>query len=226
MKTENWDLETQLVDLKNQLANLEKQLEIARLDKRPTLLSPPLLPSLIFNDSDGNSKHFHYYSRKAKLTKLPDPPILTDSHMAGFDINVWESKMAKKLSANADYYPTKALYIAYVNSCMDKEAYKHLVARSRIGARKPFATVEEMFEVLQKAYGDVNQKHTAMNKFRDLKMTKDFNNFWMEFQVLASELDHNKATFINELKFKLIPLLFQAMAGGVSRLTDIHEYVK
>ena len=65
-----------------------------------------------------------------------------------------------------------------------------------------------------------------MNKFRDLKMTKDFNNFWAEFQVLASELDHNKAIFINELKFKLTLLLSQAMTGSVSRPTDIHEYAK
>ena len=134
--------------------------------------------------------------------------------------------MVKKLTANADYYPIEALRMTYVNSRIDREVYKHLAARSRISARKLFATVEEMFEVLQKAYEDVNWKHTAMNKFRDLKMTKDFNSFWAEFQVLASELDHNKATLISELKFKLTPLLSWAMAGSVSWLTDIHEYAK
>ena len=134
--------------------------------------------------------------------------------------------MVKKLTANTNHYPTEALRMAYVDSHVDREAYKYLAARSRIGARKPFVTIEKMFEVLQKAYGDVNRKHTAMNKFRDLKMTKDFNSFWAKFQVLTSELDHNKATLISELKFKLTPLLSQAMAGGVSRPTDIHEYAK
>ena len=57
-------------------------------------------------------------------------------------------------------------------------------------------------------------------------MTKDFNSFWAEFQVLDSELDHNKATLISELKFKLTPLLSRAIAGGVSRTKDIHEYAK
>ena len=38
-------------------------------------------------------------------------------------------------------------------------------------------------------------------------MTKDFNSFWAEIQVLASELDHNKFTLISELKFKLTLLL-------------------
>ena len=65
-----------------------------------------------------------------------------------------------------------------------------------------------------------------MNKFRDLKMTKDFNSFWAEFQILASELDHNEATLISELKYKLTTSLSWAMAGGMSWPKDIHEYVQ
>ena len=152
--------------------------------------------------------------------------MLTNGYATRFNIDVWESKIVKKLTANANHYPTKALRMAYVNNCVDREAYKHLAARSRIGAWKPFAIAEEIFEVLQKAYEDVNQKHTAMNKFWDLKMTKDFNSFWAEFQVLTSELDHNKSTLISELKFKLTPSLSWAMAGSVSWPKDIHKYAK
>ena len=57
-------------------------------------------------------------------------------------------------------------------------------------------------------------------------MTKDFNSFWAKFQVLASELDHNEATLISKLKYKLTPLLSRAMAGSVSRLKDIYEYAQ
>ena len=56
--------------------------------------------------------------------------------------------MTKKLAANTDHYNTKILCMAYVDSCVDNNTYKHLAARSRIGARKPFATAEEMFKVL------------------------------------------------------------------------------
>ena len=91
--------------------------------------------------------------------------MFTDGHATGFDINVWESKMVKKLIANADHYPIKALRMAYVNSCVNEEVYKHLAARSRISAQKLFTTAEKMFEVLQKAYGNINRAHTAMNKF-------------------------------------------------------------
>ena len=197
---DNIQLKAENDDLKNQLADLAKQLENACLDKH--LTQPSLPPPLASNDSDDNSKQF----KKIKSTKLPDPPMLTDGHAAGFDINVWKSKMVKKLTANVNHYPIKRLRITYVNSRVNGEVYKYLAVRLRIGAQKPFATAEEIFKVLQKAYGNINRVHTAMNKFQDLKMTKNFNSFWTKFQVLASELDHNKATLISELKYKLTPL--------------------
>ena len=152
---ENKQLQSENKDLESQLADLEKQLKIARLDKHSTLFSllPPPPASVVSDDSDDNSKQ----SKKKKSIKLSDPFMLTDSHATKFNIDVWESKIVKKLTANADHYPTKALRIVYVDSHVDREAYKHLAARSRIGARKPFATTEEMFKVLQKTYGNVNQ---------------------------------------------------------------------
>ena len=152
--------------------------------------------------------------------------MLTDSHATGFDIDIWKSKMVKKLTANTNYYLTKVLRMAYVNSHVNEEAYKYLAVKLRIGAQKPFATAKKMFEILQKVYGDVNQKHTAMNKFRNLKMTEDFNNFWAEFQVLASELDHNKSMLITKLKYKLILSLSWAMADGVSQPKNLHKYAE
>ena len=74
--------------------------------------------------------------------------MLTDGHAAGFDINMWKSKMVKKLTANINHYLTKTLRMAYVDSHVDKEAYKHLAARLKISAQKLFATTEEMFEIL------------------------------------------------------------------------------
>ena len=188
LKTKNQDLETQLVNLENQLANLKKQLEDARSNKyfSPSPLPPStsfLLPASAFDSLDGKSKHFHYSHHfcKTKSTKLPDSPMLTDGNAARFDINMWESKMAKKLTANVDHYNTEALHMTYVDSRIDGDAYKHLATQLRIGAKKPFSTAEKMFKVFQKAYDDVNWQHTAMNKFKDLKMTKDFNSFWVEF---------------------------------------------
>ena len=229
----NVQLKVENNNLKNWLANLKKQLENSQSDKRPTPLSLPFLasplpPASVSDDSDGKLKYFHYshYSQKTNSTKLPDLLMLTDGHATGIDINMWKSKMTKKLVDNANYYPIEALCMAYVDSCMDSNAYKHLTARSKIGARKSFATAEEMFEVLQKAYGNSNCAHMAANKFYDLKMTENFNSFWAKFQVLVSELDHSKAIFIGKLKYKLTLSLFQAITDSISRSTDIHEYAK
>ena len=171
----NIQLKAENDDLENWLANLKKQLENAQSDRHPTPSFPPPPPSasVVSDNSDDNLKQ----SKKIKSIKLPDPPMLTDGHATGFDIDVWESKMVKKLTANANHYSTEALRMAYINSRVNREAYKHLAARSRIGAQKPFTIAEKMFEVLQKAYGNINQAHTVMNKFQDLKMTKDFNSF-------------------------------------------------
>ena len=68
----------------------------------------------------------------------------------------------------------------------------HLEPRLRKGAMKPFLTAEEMFDQLERTYGDSNRKQTAINDFRALRQgSKDFNTFWAEFQHLAAELDHN-----------------------------------
>lgn len=74
--------------------------------------------------------------------------MLTDSNAANFDISVWKNKIVKKLIANINHYPTETLRIAYVNNCVNKKAYKHLAARSKIGVQKLFATAKEIFEIL------------------------------------------------------------------------------
>ena len=80
---DNAQLKAKNDDLENWLVDLEKQLENIQLDKH-SALSPPPPPSVVSDDSDNNSKQ----SKKTRLTKLPDPPRLTDSHATGFDIDV------------------------------------------------------------------------------------------------------------------------------------------
>ena len=50
--------------------------------------------------------------------------MLTDGYVTGFGINVWESKIIKKLVANANHYSIKVLCMVYIDSCMDEEIYK------------------------------------------------------------------------------------------------------
>lgn len=43
--------------------------------------------------------------------------------------------------------------------------------------------------------------------------------------MIASELEHNEATLIIELKHKLAPALVRA-SGGATRPKDIHQYAE
>ena len=79
---DNAQLKAENDDLENWLADLAKQLKNARLDKHPTQSSPP--PPLASDDLDDNSKQ----SKKTKSTKLRDPPMLIDGHVAEFNIDV------------------------------------------------------------------------------------------------------------------------------------------
>lgn len=96
----------------------------------------------------------------------------------------------------------------YIENRCDGAAMSHLAPRRRKDTLRPFTTGEEMFDLLERVYGDPNRQHTAMNKFRALRMKdKDFNTFWAEFLRLAADLDHGDATLISELTYKLTPSL-------------------
>ena len=106
-------------------------------------------------------------TRKAdRSTKLPDPPLLTDSKDPYIDD--WLSKMRNKLDANDNHYPTEKLRIAYVETRVTGEASKHLAPRLHRDSKKPFASAEEIFEHLYRIYGDPNRKRTALSEFRRL----------------------------------------------------------
>ena len=108
--------------------------------------------------------------------------------------------MRSKLLANEDHMPTEILRKAYVENRVNGDAMRHMEARLRKGAAKPFETAEEMLELLERIYGDPNRKHTAMKAFRALRMgSKDFNSFWSDFQRLSSELDYSPSLLMNSL---------------------------
>ena len=115
----------------------------------------------------------------------------------------------------------------YIENRCDGAAMGHLAPRRRPDSPRPFSTGEEMFELLERVYGDPNRQHTAMNKFRALRMKdKEFSTFWAEFQRLAADLDHGDATLISELTYKLTPSLQRQLATGERQPTNLYEYAE
>ena len=60
----------------------------------------------------------------SKSAKIPDPPLLTDGKEPCFED--WLLLMTQKLEANHDHYDSPQLCHAYVASCCDGKAHKHI----------------------------------------------------------------------------------------------------
>jgi hypothetical protein len=103
---------------------------------------------------------------KSKSTKLPNPPILTDGKEPTYDD--WVAKMQSKLKANHDHFPTQALQIRYIQSRVASTAALHINPRLHPTAVNRFKTTGEVFEVLEKVFGDPDRKYTARQAYRKL----------------------------------------------------------
>ena len=136
-----------------------------------------------------------------KLIKIPDPlkfhrkPAIDSILYKDWLLQIWN-----KLRANEAYMPNKFLKISYIVSLVADNALAQLRARLKDKATQLFTTAKKLLEVLTVAFENVNCKQEARLEYQSLcQGTGDFRSFWAEFQRLASELDHSKATLIEDL---------------------------
>jgi hypothetical protein len=100
-----------------------------------------------------------------KSTKIPDPPVLTDGIEPAYED--WSIKMKMKLEANLDHFPTPALQMSYVQSRIGGKASTHINPRLR-SIQNKFQTVEEMLEVLDRVFSDLDCCFTVQRAYRKL----------------------------------------------------------
>jgi hypothetical protein len=135
-----------------------------------------------------------------KSTRIPDPPILTDGVEPAYED--WNIKMKMKLEANLDHFPTLALQMGYIQSRLGGKASTHINPCLR--SQNKFQSTKEMFEVLDRVFGDPDKCFTAQCAYRKLFQNKDtFATFWAEFQRLTIELDYSEETLIDDLRHKV-----------------------
>lgn len=214
-------------ELREQVSELRQLNKLLRRDKinmaeiphtaEESIRSTPRVSTVITSVESGNNFR--------KTTKLPDPAVFTNGQDPTIDD--WLSKIRNKLLANSDHYPTEIIRIAYVETRVGGDAAKHLAPRLRLDARKPFTTAEEIFQYLERVYGDPNRKHTALTEFRKLRQgMKEFNGFWADFQRLSAELDHNEETLIEELRDKLSIEIQRQLATGEDDPADLYDFAR
>ena len=123
----------------------------------------------------------------SKLAKIPDPLLLTDGKEPQFED--WLLLMTQKLEANHDHYDSPQLCCAYVASCCDGKACKHITPWLQSESVNLYEDSVDMLEHLKTIYDNPNWVTTVKNQFWQLymKLTDWFHDFLSEFLYLAAE---------------------------------------
>lgn len=160
------------------------------------------------------------YTQVNKSIKFPDPPVFTDGTDPQFED--WLLKTRTKLENNADHFSTEKMQMGYVQSRVGGIALKHLAARFRPDSTAAFTSTAEIFEALERIYGDPDRRRTATEAFRKLYQgSKTFNDFWADFQRYTSEMDITEESKIDELRHKVS---FKIQSALVSELNPASVY--
>ena len=103
---------------------------------------------------------------KVKMVKIPNPPkFYANAALDTISYEDWHLQMLSKLSINEASMPSEMAKRIYVQSLTADNALAQLKPRLRPDATRPFATVDEMFEVLTAAFGNANQKQEYRAKY-------------------------------------------------------------
>ena len=143
----------------------------------------------------------------SKLAKIPDPLLLTDGKEPWF--KDWLLLMTQKLEANHDYYNSPQLHYAYMASCYDGKAHKHIMPWLWSESVNLYKDSINMLKHLKTIYNDLNQATTAKNQFQQLymKLTDWFHDFLSEFLYLAAEAGVSDNNLKDELYHWIITKL-------------------
>jgi hypothetical protein len=140
------------------------------------------------------------------------------------------SAMRNKLKRNANCSYTEIQQNTYVRIKIKDDAMKHLIFRFFKNSIKSYIISKKIFDDLYQIFDDSNRRTNVMNAYRRLKqmrLFKDFNTFWAEFQRLASDSElYNQKSFLEDLKDKMSYELQKVLAIESYKAINLHEFVK
>ncbi len=154
---------------------------------------------------NGNENGHH------KSVKLPDSPIFTETDDPTWE--TWNTKIADKLDANADHYPTEKIRIAYVVSRLEGDADQQTYAKRRVGAPSPYQSLSELLKHLKGIYEDQDLIRKCRREYVALKqLNKLFSSFYSEFTRIFSFLNYDDAILMNDIQDKINNRLQDALS--------------
>ncbi len=146
-----------------------------------------------------------------KSVKLPDPPIFIGTGDSTWE--TWNTKIADKLDANANHYPTEKIRIAYVISRLGGDADQQTYAKRRVGASSPYQSLSELLKHLKGIYEDQDLIRKCRREYVALKqLNKPFSSFYSEFTRISSFLNYDDTTLMNDIQDKINNRLQDALS--------------
>ena len=109
--------QTKEEEMRERLDETTEQLEVA-------IINQDAYANWIAQNALHHTGHVGANEQPSKSAKIPDPPLLTDGKEPRFED--WLLLMTQKLEANHDHYNSPQLHHAYVASCCDGKAHKHI----------------------------------------------------------------------------------------------------
>ena len=136
--------------------------------------------------------------------KLPDPHFFSGENK-DIDYDNWLIQVKNKLRGNATSYPTEELKIIYITSRLSGNALALVSPRLDINGYLPYTTIGQLYDHLNKLFGDPNKRKNAKQSFNKLIMKKDqtFQDFYALFLRYAADGNIKSNNLKDEIYDKL-----------------------
>lgn len=179
----------------------DKDLEINRLYAQVTALQAQSAGDPLTTGS--------YRSPATRSQKIPDPDRFNGDRgkLENFRLMV-----VLKLKGNEDWYPTEQDRLRYIFSRLEGAAQQQVISRIHLDGSIDFHTTEELWTVLEQAFGDPDRKGTAQRAVQNLRQrNREFHVYLADFQRHIDYTGFNeeakKIALLNGISVELRDLL-------------------
>jgi hypothetical protein len=155
---------------------------------------------------------FSVHSDRLRLVRIKDPAPFTGKD--DYQINDWIFDIRNKLIQNSSEFDGEPLKIAYTVRLVAGDARNFICNRLEPGSVGQISTIEQIFKILQQAYGKSKEmeRQEAKEAYRRLRQRdKPFPAFWAEFTRLTTKLgkspDDQYDNLIDKMNLELLKSL-------------------
>jgi hypothetical protein len=214
LQSEHANLLTQADSLQEDAT--KKDLEVNRLYAQVAALQAQNTTHVAAVDSDRSSA--------SRSQKIPDPDRFNGDRDK---LENFRLMMILKLKGNEDWYPTEQDRLRYIFSRLEGAAQQQVISRVRLDGSIEITSTEELWTILERAFGDPDRKGTAQRTVQNLRQrNREFHVYLAEFQRHIEYTGFNeeakKTALLNGISSELRDLLVTQDIENTSLDNTIH----